>query len=71
MNISGPEKRIVVFPELDALPRELAGDDVVSVEVVGGLEGHERADAEHERSEYLVADVEVVMRVARCRDTMR
>ena len=47
------------------LAGELAGDDVVSVEVVGGLEGHERADAEHERSEYLVADVEVVMRVAR------
>jgi hypothetical protein len=63
-HICGPEKRVVVFPESDPLPLQFPGDDVVPVEVVGGLEGHERTDAEHERSEHFVADVEVVVGVA-------
>jgi len=56
VHIRGPETRVVVFPEPDALPLEFPRDEVVSIEVIGGLEGHERPDAEHERPEHLVAE---------------
>jgi hypothetical protein len=37
---------------------------VLAVDVVGGLEGQEGADAHHQGAEHLVAEVKVVVRTA-------
>lgn len=65
VQIGRPQKGVIVLAEPDAAALEFAGDDVVSVEVVGGLEREEGPDTHHERPDDLVPDVEVIMGVAR------
>ena len=63
--IGGGEERVVVFAEAHGLALELARDEGMAVQIVGGLERQEGADAHHQGAEHLVPDVEVVVRVAR------
>src|SRR6516162_497305 len=54
-------KGVVVLAEADIAMSELMLDEVVAVEVVCGSEGEERGHTHHDRSEYFVVDVEIVV----------
>ena len=54
-----------MLAEADTLAPEFPFHEVMTVEVVGGLEGEKGADAQQRRAEHFVADVEVVVRIAR------
>jgi len=64
LEIGRPEEGVIVGAEAHAAALEVPGNDVVSVEVVGGLERQEGSDAHHEGPEHLIPDLEVVVRVA-------
>src|SRR5215469_11593679 len=55
------EKGVVVLAEADVGTIELMFNEAVAVEVVGGLEREERADAHNDGAEYFIANVEVVV----------
>ena len=64
LRVACPEKSVVVLAEADTLPLEFAGDEVMPVDVVRGLEREEGADAHHHGAEHFIPDVEVVVRLA-------
>jgi len=54
-----------LFPAIaDPTTREIARHDVMPVDVIGGLERQEGSHAQDEGAEHVVADVEVIVRVA-------
>src|ERR1700724_1883987 len=58
------QEGVVVLAEADLRAGEFLLDEAVTVEIVSGLEGEERAHTHHHRTENLIADVEVVVGVA-------
>jgi hypothetical protein len=64
LQIGRPAERVIVGAEPNPSPLPLPGDDVVPVEVAGGLEREEGSDTQHEWPESLVPDVKVVVGVA-------
>ena len=63
--VGDPQKGVIVFAEANTLALEFPGDEGMTIEVVRSLEGEEGTDAYHQGTEHFVADVEVVMRIAR------
>ena len=64
LRIRDPQEGIVVFAETDPLALQFAGDEVMTVDPVAGLEGQKGADAQDHGAEHFVANVEVVVRIA-------
>src|SRR6516225_9375780 len=64
-HVGNPQKGVIVFAEANTLALEFPGDDGMTIEVVRSLEGEEGTDAYRKGTEHFVADVEVVMRIAR------
>ncbi len=58
------EESVVVFPEADFVARQFPLHEGVAVEVIRGVEREKRCDANDNRPEHLVPDIEVVMREA-------
>ena len=66
-HVADSEERIVVLAKAGPGSLQLAGDDVVPVQVVRRLKRQERPDTQDEGAEHLVANVEVVVGVPRVR----
>jgi hypothetical protein len=58
------QKRIIVLAEGDLGSLEFLLDEGVAIKVVGGLEWQEGSHPHHDRSKYLIVNVEIVVREA-------
>src|ERR1019366_5762509 len=62
LRIGDGQEGVVVLTEAYLLAVEFLLDEVVAVQIVGGLKGKERGHAYHHRPQRFVADVEVIVR---------
>src|SRR5215831_6796420 len=65
MGIRHPQEGVVVFAKLNPGTAQLLLDEMMTVEIVGDGKRQERGDAQRDRAQHRVADIEVVMSVTR------